>query len=354
MKILLVDDDLSLSMALAELLRKNHYAIDLANNGQTGLDLAMSNEYDLILLDWMIPQLDGISLCQRLRSQGYRKPILLLTRRNSNADMIVGLDAGADDYVIKSSGVEVLLARIRALLRRMGAENFACIQETQQTPNTLSKLTWGNLCLDKISGKVTYDRQIIPLTVTEYKLLELFLQNPNRVFSRSVILDRLWGLDDAPIENAVTTHIKDLRKKLKSAGFTQDILETVYGMGYRLKLPPNNCSKPDLTSINRILNRFSNSFDQQVAILEQAKKALLSGNLDPELQQIAQDEAHKLAGSMGIFGYPEGSRLAQEIESLLLYNHTLSDNQVSQFSQLVTALQQELTEIPNCNPGGWR
>jgi DNA-binding winged helix-turn-helix (wHTH) protein len=268
--------------------------------------------------------------------------------------MIVGLDAGADDYVIKSSGVEVLLARIRALLRRMGAENFACIQETQQTPNTLSKLTWGNLCLDQISGKVTYDRQIIPLTVTEYKVLELFLQNPNRVFSRSVILDRLWGLDDAPIENAVTTHIKDLRKKLKSAGFTQDILETVYGMGYRLKLPPNNCSKPDLTSINRILNRFSNSFDQQVAILEQAKKALLSGNLDPELQQIAQDEAHKLAGSMGIFGYPEGSRLAQEIESLLLYNHTLSDNQVSQFSQLVTALQQELTEIPNCNPGGWR
>lgn len=350
MKILLVEDDLLLSTALVELLRKNHYAIDLANNGETGLDLAISGEYDLILLDWLIPQLDGITLCQQLRSHGYNKPILLLTAKNCQTDIVTGLDAGADDYIIKPYNPEALLAKIRSLLRRIGTVSS-------------SKLTWQNLCLDQISGKVTCDDQIIPLTATEYKLLELFLQNPNRIFSRRIILDKLWGFDDAPIENAVTTHIKDLRKKLKAGGFTPDILETVYGMGYRLKPEPENSpvtqattSKQqdtlkktrttDLASVNRVLDKFRDSFGQQVAVLEQANTALLADKLPPELQQQAKHEAHKLAGSMGSFGYPAGSRLAQEIESLLLPNQTLTHEETTRFSQLVKALQQELTKPP--------
>ncbi len=365
MKILLVEDDIVLSTALAELLRANHYSIDLANDGETGLDLVMSAEYDLILLDWLIPKLDGITLCRQLRSQGYSKPILLLTAKNCNANIIEGLDAGADDYVIKPYDPEALLAKIRSLLRRSGTI-------------ASSKLTWGNLCLDQISGKVTCNEQIIPLTATEYKLLELFLQNPNRIFSRRMILDKLWGFDDAPIENAVTTHIKDLRKKLKANGFTEDILETVYGMGYRVKPAPEDSlaahletleqqdthRKPhtkDLASVNRVLERFRDSFSQQVAVLEQAKTALLAEKLHQELQQQALHEAHKLAGSMGSFGYPEGSRLARELEhllvnnrtlvdeeitKLLVNNRTLVDEEITKFSHLVSALQKELTKPP--------
>ncbi|MDZ8090004.1 MAG: response regulator [Nostoc sp. DedQUE12b] len=345
MKILLVEDDVLLSTALFELLSANHYTIDIASNGEAGLELALSTEYELILLDWLIPKLDGITLCRQLRKQGYHKSILLLTGKNSNADIVAGLDAGADDYVIKPFDPEALLARIRSLLRRNGAISS-------------STLTWGNLSLDPSAGRVTCNQQEILLTATEYKLLELFLQNPDRIFSRAVILDRLWGFGDAPTENAVTTHIKDLRKKLKTAGIAEELLETVYGMGYRIKPAPNRSifvgeknqdgkKKPglkDMTSVNRVLEGFRNSFVGQVAVLEQAKTALLAGNLNEDLQQSALREAHKLAGSMGSFGYPEGSRLARKIEHLLLEDSSLSPEQIFNFSQLVTVLQQELTK----------
>ncbi|MBD2501461.1 response regulator [Anabaena azotica] len=348
MKILLVEDDLLISTALADLLRANHYNIDLANDGEMGLGLAMSAEYDLILLDWLLPKLDGISLCRQLRSQGYLKPILLLTAKDCKANLIEGLDAGADDYIIKPYDWEALLAKIRSLLRRSGAI-------------ASSILSWGNLTLDQISSKVTCNEQIISLTATEYKLLELFLQNPNRIFSRKLILDKLWGFDDAPIENAVTTHIKDLRKKLKAGGLTQEILETVYGMGYRLNPVPVDThhtptlpqqyldKKPrtkDLTAVNRILDKFRNSFSQQVTVLEQAKTALLGGNLSAELQAQALHEAHKLAGAMGTFGYAGGSKLARELEHLLLAKSNFTEGEITQFSRLVTALQQELTKPP--------
>ena len=196
-----------------------------------------------------------------MRSQGYRKSILLLTGKNSNADIVAGLDAGVDDYVIKLFNPEALLARIRSLLRRNGAISS-------------STLTWGNLCLDQSGGRVTYNEQEIPFTASEFKLLELFLQNPDRIFSRAVILDRLWRFDDAPTENAVSTHIKDLRKKLKPVGLGEELIETVYGMGYRLKPAPNRSisvretnqdgnKKPgskDMTSVNRVLERFRDSF----------------------------------------------------------------------------------------------
>ncbi len=231
MKILLVEDDTFMSAALAKMLAANHYTIALAADGQTGLEQAIAVEYDLILLDLQIPKLDGINLCRQLRAQGYHKPILLLTAKDSNADIVAGLDAGADDYVIKPYAPEALLARIRALLRRSG--------ESASPPSTL---TWGELCLDLTSGKVTLGEQVIPLTATEYNLLELFLHNPNRIFSRSAILDQLWGFDDAPSERAIVTHVKDIRKKLKAGGLTEDILETIYGMGYRLKPHPKQAA----------------------------------------------------------------------------------------------------------------
>jgi DNA-binding response OmpR family regulator/HPt (histidine-containing phosphotransfer) domain-containing protein len=415
MKILLVEDDTFMSAALAKMLAANHYTITLAADGQTGLEKAIAVEYDLILLDLQIPKLDGINLCRQLRAQGYHKPILLLTAKDSNADIVAGLDAGADDYVIKPYAPEALLARIRALLRRSG--------ESASPPSTL---TWGELCLDLTSGKVTLGEQVIPLTATEYNLLELFLHNPNRIFSRNAILDRLWGFDDAPSERTIVTHVKDIRKKLKAGGLTEDILETIYGMGYRLKPAPKEAasgsracfqtslsdsdpphaplltrgensvkvphppnpplgrgdfrnegdlggspglktdpkiaatqadnskkhtpSAEDIATANRVLERFRDSYKKrvaaQIAVLEQAHTALLAGSLDEQLQQAATHEAHKLAGSMATFGYPEGSKLGRAVEHLLMNDRVLTPEEVSQFSQLVAALQQELTKSP--------
>ncbi|MFB2969635.1 response regulator [Aerosakkonema sp. BLCC-F183] len=347
MKILVVENDNSVAATLTGVLAAHNYAIDLATDAQTGLDLVTAIEYDLILLDLHIPKLDGISLCRQLRSQGYSKPILLLTEKNTNVNIIAALDAGADDYVIKPYNQEALLARIQALLR-WSSGNPSCT------------LSWGDLCLDSISGKVTCGDRLIPLTATEYSLLELFLQNPDRIFNRSAILDRLWGFDDAPTENAVTVHIKDLRKKLKLGGLNAEILETVYGMGYRLKPAPDrsistseankdSLQKPrvkDISSVNRVLQKFRNSFAEQIAVLAEAKTALLAGNCQEELQQKAKHEAHQLTGSMGSFGYPEGSKLARELEHLLIKDSALKRDEICRFSQLVTALEEELTKPP--------
>ncbi len=350
MKILLVEDDILLSEELAKVLGAERYALDRAADGQEGLDLATAIEYDLILLDVKVTKVDGITLCRQLRSQGYRKPILLLTANDSDADVVAGFDAGADDYISKPCTPEVLLAKIRRLLRR-----------SNTISSSSSILTWGNLCLDQDSGRVTFGEQVIPLTATEYNLLELFLRHPDRIFSRSAILDRLWGLDDAPIDRAIVTHIKNIRKKLKTGGFTAEIIETVYGMGYRLKPSPpspasdaNNSgiasskkhksSAGDRSAIDQVLARFRGVFSQQVAVLEQAKTALFAGNLEPELQQAAKYEAHKLAGSMASFGYPEGSKLARSAEHLLSNNRPFTAEEITRLSELVTGLQQELAQ----------
>jgi len=357
-KFLLVEDDRLLSVTLAKVLEANNYGIDRAIDGQAALDLATVVEYDLILLSVQVPKLDGISLCRQLRSQGYCKPILLLTAKDSDADVVAGLDAGADDYISQPCTAEVLLARIRTLLQRSQALSP---EGSTNSPST-NILTWGNLCLNLDSGRVTFGEQVISLTATEYNLLELFLRNPDRIFSRAVILDRLWGCDDAPTDRAIITHIKEVRKKLKAGGLTAEIFATIYGMGYRLKpfAPASSSSnnpdtdstaKPksrvgDQSAIDKVLERFRGVFNQQVALLEQAKTALLAGNLETELQQAAQHEAHKLAGSMGSFGYPEGSKLARSAEHLLMKDQPFSAEEITRFSEIVTALQQELAKPP--------
>jgi DNA-binding response OmpR family regulator len=356
-KILLVEDDGGLSATLAKVLEANHYGFDRANDGQAGLDLAAAIEYDLILLDVQVPKLDGISLCRQLRSQGYHKPILLMTAKDSDAEVVAFFDAGADDYISKPFATEVLLARIRTLLRRSKA-----LSPGGSTPNSAANtLTWGDLCLDLDSGRVTFCEQIISLTATEYNLLELLLRNPDRIFSRSAILDRLWGFDDAPTDRAIITHIKDVRKKLKGGGLTEEIIETVYGMGYRLKAYPQSAPLKfnkfatkstekhqsrgiDKSESDKVLERFRGGFNQQIAVLDRAKTALLAGNLATELQQAAKHEAHKLAGSLGSFGYPEGSKLARSAENLLINDRSLTAEEITRFSELVTGLQQELAK----------
>lgn len=222
MKLLVVEDDEWVTEALVEYFTDLNYLVDVAHDGQTGLELAQAFSYDLMLLDLMLPKLDGISLCRRLRQNGCTIPILMLTARDTNPDKITGLDAGADDYVVKPFDLEVLSARIRALLRRGG----------QSLPPALE---WGDLRLDTVSCEVCYRDRPLSLTPKEYRLLELFMRNGRRVFSRTAILELLWSFEELPTEAAVKTHIKCLRSKFKTVGAPTDLIETVHGLGYRLK-----------------------------------------------------------------------------------------------------------------------
>jgi DNA-binding response OmpR family regulator len=225
MKILVVEDDDRISDAVEEYLSDQHYAVEVATDGQEAWELLDVFNYDLILLDVMLPRLDGVSLCQRLRSKGCETPILMLTGKDTLGEKVEGLDAGADDYLVKPFELEELSARIRALLRRGGA-------------TTPPILTWGELRLDPSTCEVFYQDKQLPLSPKEYKLLEFFLRNGRRVFSRAQILEHLWSFEQIPEEATVKAHIRGLRQKLEVAGAPHDLIETVYGLGYRLKEHP--------------------------------------------------------------------------------------------------------------------
>jgi len=222
MRILLVEDDVQLAEALAEALSDQRYVPDVVNDGEAGWAQAKVISYDLILLDVMLPKLDGISLCRRLRSNGYSTPILLITARDTSTDKVNGLDAGADDYVVKPVDLPELLARVRALLRR---------GSTSSPP----VLEWGGLKLDPSSYEVTYLDEPLRLTPKEYSLLELFMRNGKRVLSRSVIIEHVWSFEAPPSQDTVKAHIKSLRNKLKVAGTPDNLIETIHSIGYRLR-----------------------------------------------------------------------------------------------------------------------
>jgi DNA-binding response OmpR family regulator len=357
-KILLVEDDLPTAAVLCEVLTAQYYTVELATDGQDGLALATSSNFDLILLDLLIPKLDGISLCRQLRIQGVQKPILLLTAKDQSADVVKGLDAGADDYLTKPYKLSELLARMRALLRR---------GQTELAPTVLM---WENLCINPVSAEVTYKGQLISLTPKEYSLLGLFLRNPQRVFSRSDIIDRLWSMDAIPSEGTVTNLIKDLRHKLKAQGMSAEVLETVYGLGYRLKTPPKTEEtkgvlfgeqdeqthrlaqtgkrkrQTNLASVNKVIERYKDTFAQRVTLLEQVEQALRLGKLQIELRYHASNEAHKLAGTLGSFGYEMGSKLARAIEHFLMGDKPLAPTQAPQLSRLLSELKGTLSKPP--------
>ena len=221
MRILLVEDDVRLAETLAEALTDQRYVVDIATDGETAWYQAKVLEYDLMLLDVMLPELDGISLCHRLRSHGYMLPILMLTACDTLNDEINGLDVGADDYVVKPVDLQKLFARIRALLRR-GSISASPVLE------------WGGLCLNPSTYEVSYEKTPVHLTPKEYALLELLLRNGRRVLSRSVIIEHVWQSETSPEEHTVKVHIRGLRQKLKAAGASEDLIETVHSMGYRL------------------------------------------------------------------------------------------------------------------------
>ncbi|MEM8604122.1 MAG: response regulator [Cyanobacteria bacterium P01_H01_bin.121] len=234
MRILLIEDDEILADHLVTALTQQRYIVDAIADGQAGLNYAQSTAYDLILMDVGLPGLNGIRLCERLRQEGCATPILLMTAKDAPDERVRGLDAGADDHLTKPLNLEELHARIRALLRRgeVAAETL---------------LEVGPLKLDPAACQVVCYDTPLKLTPKEYNLLELFLRNPARVFSRSQIVEHLWTFDDPPLEDSVKAHIKGLRRKLKEAG-AADWVENVYGIGYRLKPEPELANPATLAS----------------------------------------------------------------------------------------------------------
>jgi DNA-binding response OmpR family regulator len=228
MRILLAEDDQRIAELLAQALTTQHYIVDIASDGEKGWEFVRSFTYDLLLLDLMLPKLDGINLCRQLRSQGYRMPILFLTARDTTVDLVAGLDAGADDYVVKPYKIQELSARIRALLRRGNTALSPVIE-------------WENLQLEPNMCQVTYEGQPLHLTPKEYRLLELLLRRNGCVLSRGEILENLWSFEDPPEEDAVKALVKRLRQKLKAVGAPDDFVVTAYGMGYYLKQDSQDC-----------------------------------------------------------------------------------------------------------------
>ncbi|MBE9166883.1 response regulator [Pleurocapsales cyanobacterium LEGE 06147] len=349
MRILLVDDDEPLMEALANNLIEQHYAVDIAIDGEAAWEYVSLFTYDLIVLDVMLPKLDGVSLCQRLRSEGYQMPILLLTARDRSIDKVRGLNAGADDYVVKPFDFAELTARIRALLRR----------ESRTLPPILQ---WENLSLDSNTCNVTYQEQPLHLTPKEYALLELFLRNPKHVYSAGAIIENLWSFEDPPGEDAVRTHIKGLRQKLKQAGAPANIIETVYGIGYRLKSFASQSPAKTAKAISRAKKttkakhnvavaeaweNFKQVMEERLAILSKAVVALKEQQSNEKLQQQAKATAHKLAGSLGSFGFSEGSKIAREVEQLLEAELPLTQEQARQLDEIVNVLH---SEIKNKSP----
>lgn len=340
MKILLVEDDPSISQTLATTLTAHRYTVDVASDGQLALELAIQGEYDIIVLDIMLPKLDGLSICQQLRQQGYQTPILILTAKDANEDIIAGLNAGADDYLTKPCDADHFLARVRALLRRQGNSKFSLI------------LTWGDLCFDPTLIQVTYRQQVVVLSPKEYSLLELLLRHPQRIFSRSSIINHLWSIDDSPTDAAVTNLIKDLRRKLKSAGMQEELIETVYRLGYRLKAAPKQVKVEDyqqekLVVLEQVMWDFRASLEKRIDILEQAARSPVHSLSSSQQQQI-KAEIHRLVGGLGTFGYAKGSDLARAIEHLFIEDDW-NEQQQKQFVQLLTELKQEITKPPTAS-----
>ncbi len=222
MRILIVEDDSSLSEALAAALSDQLYVVDVIANAEDAWIQSKLLNYDLILLDVMLPKLDGISFCKQLRADGNDTPILMLTARDEITNKVAGLDAGADDYLIKPVDLTELLARIRALLRRGSV-------------NLLPILEWGKLRLDPIAHQAAYNNFPVNLTAKEFSLLELFMRQPLRVFTHSFIIENLWQSEDSPGEDTIKVHIKSIRNKFKKVLAPSDLIETIYGVGYRLK-----------------------------------------------------------------------------------------------------------------------
>jgi len=219
-RILIIEDDPAILKVLQRGLVYEGYVVDIATDGRTGLNLARDRHPDLVILDLMLPGMDGLEVCRRLRTSK-SIPILVLTAKDAIQDRVQGLDAGADDYLVKPFNLDELLARIRALLRRTQTERMQVYR-------------FADLTMDTSSRQVTRGSRFIQLTAKEYELLELFLRHPRQVLTREIIFDRVWGYDFGGESNVLEVYIRYLRQKLEAEGEPR-LIQTVRGVGYVLR-----------------------------------------------------------------------------------------------------------------------
>ena len=219
-KILIIEDDLSISKLLQRGLAFEGYSVECATDGKAGLLKARDLNPDLVILDWMLPGLDGLEVCHRIRMGG-STPVLMLTAKDTVDDRIQGLDAGADDYMVKPFNLDELLARIRALLRRTQTDR-------------VQGLRFSDLSMDLGSHEVHRGEKLIQLTAKEFELVEIFMRHPRQVMTREVLFDRIWGYDFGGESNVLEVYIRYLRQKLEDGGLPR-LIHTVRGVGYVMK-----------------------------------------------------------------------------------------------------------------------
>ena len=221
MKLLIAEDELDLAEALTVFFERNHFSVDAVHNGADAYEYAATGAYDAVILNVMMPKLDGIQVLEKLRSEGVKTPIMMLTAKGQKEDRITGFNAGADDYLPKPFEPDELICRVRAMLRR--GENYR--------PSALS---FGDLSLDPSNGLLSCADRSVRLSGREYQVMELFMRSPNVVFSADKIMERVWGWDSDAEINVIWVHISNLRKKLRSIG-SEITVRAVRGLGYALE-----------------------------------------------------------------------------------------------------------------------
>lgn len=348
MKILLVDDDTEIVQLISRRLKQDNYVVEVATDGQYAVDLAQASTYGLILLDLMLPKLNGIEVCETLRNTGDDTPVLMLTGEDGTSTKVTGLDAGADDYLVKPFELDELTARVRALLRRNSA-----------TASTL--LSYGPLQFDPSNQILSCFENQLLLRPKELAILELLLRYPTRVFSTDVMLDRLWDLAECPGKATVKAHIGSLRKRLAQAG-AKDVIETVYGRGYRLNplflkncdraAAPQPAAEPTSTTQTVIEDTW-----EQVQSMAWHRFTRLETLMNDQLPVAGEQPesrhetckaavaiAHQLKGTLGSFGFQTASLQAKHIEALLSTNSLQDNVAVALLQQQIATLKQLLQQ----------
>jgi two-component system, OmpR family, response regulator len=222
-KILIVEDEEDLAIQVCDWLTREHHTVEHVSNGKTAVDHLAVSKYDLIILDWLLPGMDGIDICKKYRSTGGKAPILMLTAKSNIEDKEVGLDSGADDYLSKPFHLKELSARVRALVRRSSAQSTTILEA-------------GDIVLDPSARTVSKGGVAIHLERKEFNLLEFLMRNVNKTFSAEALLDRVWESGSMASSDAIRTYIKSLRKKIDSPD-AASMITTVHGVGYKLETP---------------------------------------------------------------------------------------------------------------------
>ena len=361
MKLLIIEDEIQLLEILKTSL-KNRYVIDSAQDGLQGLQLVGKGKYDLILLDRSIDGIDGLEFCQQIRQQGNQVLVMIMSTQGSTHDRVSGLDAGADDYLVKPFALSELEARIRALLRR-------------RMVTELPVLTWGPLAIEPTRCNVSYHGTPVMLTTKEYGILELLLRHQDRIYSQRALLEALWSLDNGPRgEETVRTHMKRLRQKLKPIG-AGDLIETVYGLGYRLNptlnAPPTSIaitspssgapkvdpSDPEGRAIESSQAQLVAQFwEKQAAkvlrriqILDHSVQALQRNPSDEDLRSQIRQEGHILVGVMGSVCMAEHLPTLQALSTWISGAHLNTPSEIQVLHKQLGMLTQMLEAATSGN-----